>query len=270
MESSFDRSRPAREKRLVFTITTGRSGTRYLAWALRGFRDVDARHEPRPRFSDAFRTVAQHPEVAAEFWLRHKLPRIAKSPRPIYAETSHLVCKGFLESLVELGYAPDLIHLHRPPRDVALSLWRLRTVPGRTYRGVKYYLSPTDRTFLHLPADRLAGLHDYQLCYWYCLEIAQRADAYAARFAARGVRVHDLPLESIGTSDGILALGRELDLGSRSAVREVALRFLGSRDRNRKDAKKRNLHLEDGELAGLEEEVRALSSPEGADQPSKQ
>ncbi len=270
MEADIERTRPARDKRLIFTITTGRSGTRYLAWALRGFRGVDARHEPRPKFSDAFRTVAKHPEVAAEFWLHHKLPRIARSPRPIYAETSHLACKGFLESLVELGYAPDLIHLRRTPRDVALSLWRLGTVPGRTYRGVKYYLSPTDRTFLRLPLERLPGLHDYQICYWYCLEIARRAEAYAARFATRGVRIHDVPLESIGGSEGILALGRELGLGPRSAVKEVALRFLGSRDRNRKDAKKRNLHLADEELVELEEEVRALSSPAGSDQLSRE
>ncbi len=247
-----------REKRLLFTITTGRSGTRYLAWVLRGFRDVEARHEPRPKFSDAFRTVAQYPETAAEFWRTHKLPRIARSTRPIYAETSHLVCKGFLESLVELAPRLDLIHLHRPPRDVALSLWRLGTVPGRTYRGAKYYLTPHDDCACPLPLERVAGLHDYQLCFWYCLEIAARARRYAARFADRGVRVHDVPLAELGTREGALRLGRQLDLGPRSAAREMALRVFDRRRRNRKEDRKRALSLSDEELFTLEDEVRSL------------
>ena len=141
---------PARDKRLIFTITTGHSGTRHLAWALGCFRDVDARHEPKPSFSGAFRTVCTEPETAAEFWRAHKLPSIASTKKPIYAETSHLACKGFLESLIELGYRPDLIHLHRDPREVATSLWRLDSVPGRTSKGVKYNLAPTDPCFLSL------------------------------------------------------------------------------------------------------------------------
>ena len=255
-------------KRLIFTITTGRSGTRYLAWVLRGFRDVDARHEPRPKFSGAFRTVAQFPHTAEEFWRHHKLPRIARSPRPIYAETSHLAGKGFLESLIAMGGRPDLIHLHRAPRDVARSLWRLGTVPGRTYRGAKYYLAPTDRCLCPLPPERIAGLHDYQLCFWYCLEIAARARGYAAAFAVHGVQVHDVPLTSIESREGILALGRRLSLGPHSTMKELALRLLDRRRRNRKDDRKQPHSLPEAELDSLEDEVRALTGAAEVDQSS--
>ncbi|MEW6074359.1 MAG: hypothetical protein AB1726_17425 [Planctomycetota bacterium] len=252
---------PALDQRLIFTVTTGRSGTRFLAGLLRGFPAVDARHEPPPRFSDAFRTVVQFPDLAAEFWCRHKLPAIARSKKPIYAETSHLAGKGFLESLLDLGFRPDLLHLHRPPRAVATSLWRLGTVPGRSYRGVRYYLAPTDRVVLPLPPDRIAGLHDYQLCYWYCLEMAARAARYAGTFAGRGVRVHDLPLGELALPGGIERLGRRLDLGPYRRTR-AAILHLFDRDRhNRRDDRKRDLHLPEERLVALEAEVRDLAGP---------
>src|SRR6185436_2882073 len=128
--------------------TTGRSGTEYLARVLGLFRGVRALHEPKPTFASAFRTVCAAPETAREFWLEHKLPRIARARAPVYAETSHLACKGFLESLVELDLQPTLIHLRREPHAVARSMLALGTVPGRTYKGVKYYLGPGDRVFL--------------------------------------------------------------------------------------------------------------------------
>lgn len=241
-------------KRLILTITTGRSGTRYLAWVLRGFRNVEARHEPRPKFSDAFRTVAQFPEVASEFWRRVKLPRIARSSAPIYAETSHLAAKGFLESLIELGVRPDLIHLHRDPRAVAMSLWRLDTVPGRTYRGSKYYLAPSDRCFL--PLEDAKGLHDYQLCYWYCLEIAERARVYAERYREQGVRVIEVALAELAEKEGIERLGRELELGPRRATARLGITRSARGARNRKREKKLPRTLSDGEFDRLEEEVR--------------
>src|SRR5262249_3241543 len=137
-------ARPAGPRRLIFTITTGRSGTEYLARVLSLYARVEARHEPRPRFSSCYRAVLAVPAVAREFWEREKLPRILSGHRSIYAETSHFACKGFLESLIELGQRPTLVHLVRDRREVALSLWSLDSIPGRSLRGVRHYLSPED------------------------------------------------------------------------------------------------------------------------------
>ena len=257
---------PARDKRLIFTITTGRSGTRHLAWALGCFRDVDARHEPKPSFSSAFRTVCAAPETAAEFWRTHKLPSIASTKKPIYAETSHLACKGFLESLIALGYRPDLIHLHRDPREVATSLWRLDSVPGRTSKGVKYNLAPTDPCFLALQGDT-QGWHDYQLCYWYCLEIGERAQRYARLFAEDGVRVHRVELAEVIDRVGVQALGRHLELGPRRRLPRFGSEALTVRHRNEKRRKKLDRSLPPAILDELEAEVRARlvsASPEPA------
>jgi hypothetical protein len=259
MKTPHDLLERVRAKRLVFTVTTGRSGTEYLSRALGLFRGVKSLHEPSPKFATYFRAVCSEPAVATEFWLERKLPRILEFPHPVYAETDHVACKGFLESLVELGVSPLLIHLRRPARDVAQSLWRLGTIPGRSLGGVRYYLSPSDRVFLPLDPARVGELHDYQLCYWYCLEIEERARVYTQRFAPRGVRLERVEFEEIRRPEGILELGEKLELGRPSGLARLQLRSLGTRRVNAKDDKKRDLELLPKELSRLEAEVEHLA-----------
>ena len=254
-DGSRDPSPAPDAKRLIFAITTGRSGTEYLARVLALFAGVRARHEPRPRFSSCFRAVQAVPSIAREFWVAEKLPAIARETRPIYAETSHLACKGFLESLVELGGRPDLVHLRRDPRAVARSLWSLRSIPGRSLRGVRYYLGPQDRVHLSFAPTREPN--DYQLAYWYCLEIEARAAHYRRAFEPLGVRVHAVDLESIRTAEGIETLGRALDLGSLSTLGRLRLATIGARVVNAKSAEKRPARLPEEELDAWEAEVRA-------------
>ena len=251
-----DSERPARDKRLLFTVSTGRCGTQHLAFCLSLFRCVSAHHEPRPKFSEAMRAVQAQPDAAGEFWLRRKLPRIARSRKPIYAETSHVASKGFLESLIELGYRPDVIHLHRDPRPVALSLWRLDTVPGRTLRGLKYYLGPDDPGVLPLRWPQGNEPHDYQLCFWYCLEIARRARALEDRCDAEGLRFHRVAVDELASLAGVLELGRTLQLGPPRALAAFDLRMRSRRHRNERRTKKLDRNLSPTALDELEQEVR--------------
>jgi len=247
------------EKRLIFTLTTGRSGTAWLARALGAFAGVKSLHEPKPTFSSAYRAVLAQPSVAREFWLEHKLPRIARHTQPVYAETSHVACKGFLEALFELGPRPDLIELRREPRAVAASLLALDTIPGRTLAGVKYYLSPWDGPGLRLPLEERAAreLSDYQLCYWYCLEMEARARAARERFEPLGARIVEARLERLAASaEAVLALGRELDLPAPTALGRRKLRLLAGRRVNEKPAKKRRELPPPEELERMEAELR--------------
>ena len=98
------------EKRLVFTVTTGRTGTNLLAKALGVSRKICSVHESKP-FTLSMRSVQVDPGLATKVWTEEMLPEICAQPRPIYAESGHLVCKGFIEPLLELGLTPDLIHI---------------------------------------------------------------------------------------------------------------------------------------------------------------
>ncbi len=253
----------AGDKRLIFTLTTGRSGTELLSRVLALFPGVTSRHEPKPTFSSAFRAVMAQPKVAREFWLKQKLPRIAREPGSVYSETSHVCGLGFLESLVDLGARPSVIVLRREPRDVAKSLWCLEDIPGRTLKGLKYYLSPEDvgRTFLEIEPRVIPELHDYQLCFWYALELDLRAKAYQQRFAPLGLTFRALAFEQLCTSAGVLALAQELGLPPLSMARKALLARRVSRPVNARPDRKRPFELADQELERLEAEVWRLARP---------
>ena len=198
------------EKRLIFTVTTGRSGTGYLAEMLSFIPDVYSCHEPEPKFSNVMRSVQKDKTVAVKFWMNRKLPQIASEEAPIYIETSHLFCKGFIEPLLDIDIIPDLIILTRPDRDVAKSMLRLGTIPGRTEKGLKYYLSPEDPGVLPLP--NWQSLHDYQLCYWYCLEIKRRSIYYEHIMHKRNAHITKVSLNEIASFRGFNRMLKELSL----------------------------------------------------------
>jgi hypothetical protein len=175
-------------KELYFVVTTGRSGTAFLAKYISQLGHPCSLHEPTPQFHTVMRKALYQPEVARDFWETKKAPAILNTRGHSYVETSHLVCKGFLEPLFKENIFPNLILLKRNNRDVAKSLYYLNTIPGRTKAGLEYYLKPDDPGIL-LPLSDWSNLTDYQLCYWYTLEIEQRQRFYADFVQANGARV---------------------------------------------------------------------------------
>lgn len=201
-------------KRFIFTVTTGRSGTAYAARILGMLSGCTAVHEQAPSFHLSFPQARTDPAAARRFLVDEKLPAIAaQKPNPIYIETSHLFCKGFLEPwlAIEGLPTPDLILLDRPLRQVALSMLRLQTVPCRTPAGRDWLVSPEDENCL-TAIEGWQTLNDYQLCYWYALEIEARKDHYAQLVAAHGGRSARTSAADLMTFSGLSRLRRALDL----------------------------------------------------------
>lgn len=213
-----------RKKRLIFTVTTGRSGTAYLTAVFSYMRNVTALHEPAPEYVDVLREAQASRHVAEKFIIERKLPAILGVKNPIYVETSHLICKGFLEIFLDLGLVPDLVIHRRPMRQISLSLLKMGTIPGRTEKALRFYLHPSDPGVLPLP--HWEELSDYQLCYWYCLEIERRAQKYAALFRSRGARVVETTLTGLKTSQGLDEILNGLDLRLKIPAFLYRLRFL--------------------------------------------
>jgi hypothetical protein len=246
-----------KNKRLIFTVTTGRSGTAYLASILGYAKKVHNCHEPAPEYSMVLREAQNDPQIAVQFLLERKLPAIAEGSKSIYIETSHLVCKGFLEPILEFGLKPDLIIHRRPPRDVSLSLYNMGTIPGRSDKGLRFYLSPDDPGVLKLRGSQ--RLSDYQLCYWYCLEIERRAQVYKKMFEERGARVAETTLGGLKTIDKFENLLFDLDLSLTFPSWLTKLRFKRNTSvkvNESKETKKNREHPID--LDALEEEVVSL------------
>lgn len=213
-----------KNKRMIFTVTTGRSGTAYLTEVFGNLKGVSAFHEPSPEYVEVLRSAQRDRRLAEQFVLEQKLPVIASCPAPIYVETSHLVCKGFLEIFLEHGLLPDLVVHRRPARQVSLSLLKMGTVPGRSPKALKFYLQPSDPGVLPLPGWQ--NLSDYQLCYWYCREIERRAQHYTELFRGMGARVVETTLPGLKTSQGLNEMMAGLDLRLKSPALLYRLRFL--------------------------------------------
>lgn len=243
-------------KRLIFTVTTGRSGTGYLSELLSHLPGVTCLHEAEPDFVSVMREVQLDQSLAEDFWLNKKLPRISKENPPIYIETSHLVCKGFIEPLMELGIIPDLILLSRPHREVALSLMQLGTIPGRTEKALKYYLSPDDPGVLQLKDWQ--SLHDYQLCYWYCLEIERRILNYKFFFTDMGATAIEISLGGLSSFRELYILLGRLRLPKHN----VKFWYKWFRIKNIKSNNKiisKNIVELPSDVDSLEEQVRNMS-----------
>jgi hypothetical protein len=243
-----------KKKRLVFTVTTGRSGTAYLSSIFGFARDTHSYHEPEPEFADILRQVQEGTVNPGDFWVNKKLPAIAGDQAPIYVETSHLACKGFLEPLLELGVLPDLVIHRRPARDIALSMLKMGTIPGKSPKGLRFYLSPDDPGVLEI--DNWRELEDYQICFWYCLEIERRARYYKTIFSEQGARVVETTLSGLKTFSGLEACFSGLNLTFKYPSFLTRLRFRkssGVKVNESKETKKAVLIPEN--LMKLESEV---------------
>lgn len=196
--------------RLIFCLTPGRSGTRYLAAWLDAIPGVHAAHEPKPDFVEVARAARRDPTEAARFWRCEKLPYIASLDCDTYVETSHLFGKGFVKPLLDMGVVPDVIVLRRNARDVALSRWRRGSIPARTPNGQRYLLHPERAE--HCPLPRWWAMTDYQLCYWYTLEMEARIQERVRRIKEAGGNVAFLDFFELTRGGDLWAVDFGLEL----------------------------------------------------------
>ena len=198
------------DKRLIFCVTPGRSGTNYLAKLLEKVPNVGAYHEPHPNFAQAVRLLQAKPSIAHSYLLQFKFPAIMQDPNPVYVETSHMACKGFLEPMIRMGLRPDLIFLRRAPREVAWSFTQRHCIPGRDIYGNRDLVHPTDIGGFPLP--NWESYSDYQLCFWYALEMERRQRHYAELAAERGLTAVEISADGLNEWACFARMATALDL----------------------------------------------------------
>ena len=197
------------DKQFVFTMTTGRSGTAYLAELLgANLPDVESHHEllgwdqfgvNTPELSHMTLFNSQgNVEKVQEFW-RQKLARIAATPRRFYVETSHLLMKaGLIENLAPLT-AVGLVHLINLQRNPAATIKSFRARFDFMNKGNMWlwYLDPDYPRNLSSPTE-LAKLGINGICLWYITEVRLRAAYYEKLLAGNpNVVVHHVNMEDL-------------------------------------------------------------------------
>jgi hypothetical protein len=248
-------------KNLIFCITTGRSGTEYLSQLLRLTDDTDSLHEPIPSFDTLFQREEKTHELLY-MWMEHaKLPSIASYTGRNYAETSHLTCKGFIETLIECSPSkPKFIILEREKRSVALSMYQLQDIPFLAKRTIRWYLSPARPKYNFTLLDKKLMSDStlrtkYSLCYWYTLEIAARANYYEKVLKENGFTVYRINTDGLKDFALFSFMLNALDLTISKENIEIYEQIKGIKT-NCKTGRKKSSPLVPDNLDTIEEEVK--------------
>lgn len=157
----------------VFVLSTGRTGTVFVANLLEQVEGIDARHEPKPsRVLNAWTTAYLEGKVSDKFMaaaLASKRRKLADVNKDIYVEMNNFVA-GFAGAANDVFENAHIIHIVRDPREFITSLTnrgdddgirRLfnKYVPYWAYlpKGVKKH----DLTALNRAAYRWVAINQY-------------------------------------------------------------------------------------------------------------
>jgi hypothetical protein len=167
---------------------------------------VNAFWETDPNFAWVVRPSRKKQGVAKRWWVNQKLPTILSKKLPVYVETSHYLTQGALGAALALEIPFDLVVLTRDVRDTAVSFWRRQSIP--LFKKDKLW--PTD-SGIHVQVDS-DGLNDYQLVFWWLLEMRHRMFLYAEGARKRGRIIASTTLNELVTKEGFDRLRLTLGL----------------------------------------------------------
>lgn len=200
-------------ERIIFTLSTGRCGTMWLAQVLNTVNDVWAAHEPYPNFVNMHRK----PYKKRRFWLKKiKIPHIEGVYQQAYIETSNLVNQGFIEPLWKLGVEFELIYIKRDLQQVALSQFRRGAIPGRSKVNKTWGLQPENPNN-RLTVKNYSHWTDYTCCLWHAMEKTARNDYYASHHPGP---VHFVEYAEMVTGNGLANLCQRLGIGQAEYIDE--------------------------------------------------
>jgi hypothetical protein len=200
-------------ERLIFTATTGRSGTLTLAKLFAGVPGCSAAHEANPVMNGPVLRAASYGDTALvdRVYRRVRSVNIRRAAvgYRYYFEGNHLFIKTFAHNAVaDFGRRVAVVHLVRPAVEVANSIYQLGDYPG-TERGNYWWLDYRASTNLISMADILESdpefSHPFYKALWYWHEVEARIAAWRARMPA--VQVVDFEtrwLNDLGRVCGLL------------------------------------------------------------------
>ena len=214
-----------RDKRLVFTVTAGRTGTTYLTHLLALCPDTTSLHEPEPSFVPVLRLVQRDPQLARRFLLEYKLPFIADVPTPPLRRDRPPALQGLPRAAARRSASRRSVIAAAARRRarVARSLLSRRTVPGRGKLGLKYLLHPADPGVLPLP--RWTGASPTTSSASGTRSRSSAASAATARRSSRrAARWVDVTAEELHDRERFIEVTEQLGLLDARVDRETLLR----------------------------------------------
>ncbi len=176
-------------EKVIFTATTGRSGTLTLAKLFSTVDGCIALHEPPPIMNGPVLEAANSGNAALIDRVYNQIKSVnirrAAVGHRYYVEANHLFIKTFYQHASrDFGDRLAVIHLVRSPIEVATSIYRLEDYPG-TERGNYWWLDYRAPSNIIPIADLLDWdvefSHPFYKALWYWHEVEARISAWSAQ-----------------------------------------------------------------------------------------
>lgn len=205
-------------EKVIFTATTGRSGTHSLQLLFSAIPGCLATHEPYPNMHDQWLRAASYgnTDEVRRYYERVKAINIRRAAigSRYYVELNHLFLKTFIEYAAEdFGDRMEVLHVVRPAVEVARSIYHLRDWPG-TADGNRWWLDYTAPTNLIQISDLLEGAselsHPFCKALWYWYEMEARVRLWRSRLP--NIRFHRFETHWINDRVRTFALLDGLDI----------------------------------------------------------
>lgn len=221
---------PVPDRRFIFTITTGRSGTNFLAELFASNLDNAQVHHEQLAYSDwgvnspdvshltTFNHVGNSSHVRA-FWSQ-KFARLKALDVRYFAEMSHVLAKaGLVENLDQLQGA-GVVHLIYLKRDIAKTVISFINRADFLNKG-NMWLWYLDHGYPNIivTADPFRSLGQVGYALWYIMEMRVRAEYYRLLLAKRaGIVFHEVDMEEVTRIEGATKLLAGLSMDAMPAA----------------------------------------------------
>ena len=206
------------QRRYLFCINSGRSGSQYLAELLATAKDVYALHEAIPDMSGPFLNMVRKKGLANTFSARSvkvqaihevvgKLPRLT-----VYAETNHMFIKTFFDVIMEQlkEHVITVIVLRRHLPAVLKSFINMGYFSKRNKFWPSWMYLPGTCDSAFIPPSLGRHPDQYELAIGYLIDIEARAQRFRKQYPE--CEVHEVRLESLQNSSDVERLFEELHL----------------------------------------------------------
>lgn len=221
------RSKPGsviKRQKMIFTLTTGRSGTTYLSKLFQAnLKDAEVHHErfgtqdfdvqtPSISLLKQFNEIGNVHEVR-RFWHR-KFSSMIEGETPTYVETSHVLGKaGLLENIDLLAQKGVEVHVICLKRNIEKLVWSFYNRFDFFNTGFmwQWALDPAyKKNIVSLDSFRSFGMMGS--CYWYVCEMLARIEYYQLLLGqSKSINLHLVDLEDIVKLEGAAKLFKQLN-----------------------------------------------------------
>jgi len=202
-----------KEGKYIFSISTGRSGSQYLAELLATAKDTVSFHEPEPKMHDIHLRMVEERGLEATY--RERLIKIdaikkavRKSGASIYAETNHMFIKTFFDVVIKELNDVQVVFLRRNLVEILKSFYQLRYFTEENQAWKRWMTFPMSQNsaikFVGNPTDEI------DLSIGYIIDMYARAERFQAQHPE--INVISFDISDFKNEASVLALFRALNL----------------------------------------------------------